>query len=97
MTSSPWASGAYAGYNPADADDAIERLQGVRIGHRGEFLVVPATASWWLEDYQGFGRHLETYRRLHIDEYCIIYDLGRADAPGRETVAVHAVSRVTRD
>jgi hypothetical protein len=85
-------SGVYAGYNPADAEDAIERLRAARVGQGVQYLIVPATALWWLDYYEGFGRHLEAYRRLHVDEYCVVYELIRADAVERATVTADAAS-----
>jgi hypothetical protein len=52
------AEGEYAGHHPADSTDAIAQLEAQR--RKGaQFLVVPATAAWWLDHYEGFARHLD--------------------------------------
>jgi hypothetical protein len=57
-------SGVYAGHHPADDSDAIARLEKTR-ADGANFLLVPATAYWWLDHYAGFRRHLESrYRRV---------------------------------
>jgi glycosyltransferase involved in cell wall biosynthesis len=49
--------GAFAGFHPQDADEAIAHLEDVRA--RGvEWLLIPATSAWWLQHYQGFAVHL---------------------------------------
>lgn len=67
--------GVYAGHHPADSDAAIDALEEARF--RGAaFLLLPGTAFWWLEHYEGFRRHLESeYRCAWRDERCVIYDL----------------------
>ena len=56
--------GEYAGYHPADSEDAVEHLEDLR-ARGAQFLVVPATSSWWLEHYTGFTDHLDShYMRL---------------------------------
>lgn len=50
-------NGTFAGHNPADADEALEALN-VAKAKGAEFLVVPASASWWLRHYGGFATHL---------------------------------------
>src|SRR5712692_7981353 len=57
-------SGAYAGHHPSDDADAIARLEAAR-RNGAQFLVLPATAYWWLDYYAGFKRHVEAcYRRV---------------------------------
>ena len=52
------ADGVYAGYYPADSAAAIAHLEGLR--EKGaQFLAIPAASLWWLEEYGGFGGHLE--------------------------------------
>jgi hypothetical protein len=60
-------SGAYAGHHPADDADAVARLESVRRAG-ASFLVVPATASWWLDHYSEFGRHLRSQYRVVAEE-----------------------------
>jgi hypothetical protein len=67
-------SGVYAGYYPADGLAAISHLEDLRTRGAG-FLLLPATAFWWLDRYEEFGRHLnDSYRRIW-GEGCIIYEL----------------------
>jgi glycosyltransferase involved in cell wall biosynthesis len=76
--------GVYAGYYPADSAEAIAHLEELR-SKGAEYLLLPGTALWWLEEYEGFGRHLESrYRRVQDDEACVIYALSeqRAGAAG---------------
>ncbi len=76
------ASGDYAGHHPADSADATARLQTLQ--RRGaEYLVIPATARWWLKFYVGFAEHLASHCELIADvpDACLIYGLGRRDAP----------------
>ena len=49
--------GVYAGYHPADSKEAIAQLEAVR-GRGAQYLVVPATAYWWLEYYREFHDYL---------------------------------------
>jgi hypothetical protein len=50
--------GRYAGYHPADSEQAIAHLR--RLQRRGaDHLVIPATSFWWLDHYGGLCRHLE--------------------------------------
>jgi GT2 family glycosyltransferase len=51
--------GTYAGHYPANSDACIAELE--RLRSRGaEYLVIPATAQWWLRYYGPFGEHLQT-------------------------------------
>jgi hypothetical protein len=79
--------GTYAGQHPADAEDAIGELERLR-GRGAEYLVLPATALWWLDHYGGFRDHLERFPRLVDEEDTgVIFDLtepeqATADAGG---------------
>ena len=55
--------GAYAGHHPADSDEAIRHLEDLRARGAG-FLLIPSTASWWLDYYADFARHLERCYRV---------------------------------
>jgi hypothetical protein len=68
--------GMYAGYHPAGSAQAIRHLEALR-QKGGEFLVFPATASWWLDYYGALRRHLDSRYRLMFAEaeHCAIYDL----------------------
>ena len=83
-------SGDYAGYYPADAAEAITQLENLRAAG-GDFLVFPHTAFWWLESYPELRHHLVAhYRRVHSDQWCLIYGLrpaGRAPQAGDTAVA----------
>jgi hypothetical protein len=74
--------GAYAGYYPADSAAAITHLEGVRAAG-ADFLLIPATAQWWLDYYGGFRQHLEgRYRSLvRQDGVCRIFALREATSP----------------
>lgn len=70
--------GGYAGYYPADSDAAIGHLEQCR-DEGAEFLLLPATAYWWLDYYGGFLQHLMGRGRvLHHDGHCVIFDLRTA-------------------
>ena len=70
------ADGEYAGYHPADSDEAIEQLKGAR-DQGAQFLVIPTTQLWWLEHYREFDEYLEN--RFHCltwdQKACAIFDL----------------------
>ena len=51
--------GPYAGHHPANSAEAVEHLESLR-GKGAEFLLIPATANWWLDFYADFATHLET-------------------------------------
>ena len=58
------AGGEYAGFHPEDSLSAVEHMEDLR-ARGAEFLVVPATSSWWLDYYAGFAEHLDTqYERV---------------------------------
>ena len=50
--------GRYAGYYPADSEAAILHVEQLR-EQGAEYLVLPSTAFWWLEHYQGLADHLQ--------------------------------------
>jgi hypothetical protein len=71
-------AGGYAGHHPHDSDTAIAEIEELR--RRGaEYLVIPATARWWLDHYEAFARHLATHCDLIADDpdSCLIYRLGK--------------------
>jgi GT2 family glycosyltransferase len=65
--------GEYLGHHPRGSEEAIEQLEALRERGAG-YVVVPSTASWWLEHYRGFAEHLGRYRAVE-GEGCTIYDL----------------------
>src|SRR5205814_8075959 len=68
-------TGVYAGHHPADGTEAIEGLE--RLRHDGaEFVVIPNTASWWLDYYGGLRSYLERGGAVASSEACVIYRLG---------------------
>jgi hypothetical protein len=66
--------GRYVGYHPADSEQAIAHLEELR-ADGADYLVVPSTAYWWLEHYDGFFRHLDRYGLLHQDYDCLVFHL----------------------
>jgi GT2 family glycosyltransferase len=75
--------GVYAGHYPADGAEAIAHLEDVRT-RGGEFLLIPETASWWLEHYGEFHEHLKIcYRPLVREEgTCMIFELRKPQESG---------------
>jgi len=55
--------GGYAGYHPANGEEAISALEQLR-GEGAEYLVFPPTATWWLAHYRSFAQHLSRYPKL---------------------------------
>jgi hypothetical protein len=72
--------GTYVGDHPPDADWAIEQLERAR-ARGADYLVLPATAFWWMEHYPAFAQHVsKQYPQIVEDEACAIYALGRFPA-----------------
>jgi GT2 family glycosyltransferase len=72
--------GTYAGHYPADSDDAVAQLE--RLRSRGaQYLVMPATAAWWLDHYAGFAEFLGRKCGVLFDDpkACRIYQLPQGD------------------
>ena len=68
-------SGVYTGPYPANEGDAIAQVETVR-QEGAQFLLIPRTAFWWLDYYEGFRRHLaSSYRVAFRDETCMIIAL----------------------
>ena len=72
------AGGGYAGHHPHDSTVATAELERLR-REGAEYLVLPSTALWWLEFYEGFAEHLSTHCELVADvpQTCLIYGLIR--------------------
>jgi GT2 family glycosyltransferase len=68
--------GGYAGHYPDSSTAAIDQLEGLR-SRGAEYLLVPATANWWLDGYPEFGQHLRSNYPLVVDEreVCAIFSL----------------------
>jgi hypothetical protein len=77
--------GDYAGYHPADSESATAELERLR-REGAEYLVIPATARWWLDYYGDFATHLANHGEVLADvpDACLIYRLGglRGSAAG---------------
>lgn len=78
-------AGNYAGHHPLDSAAATAELERLR-RHGAEYLVIPATARWWLDFYGDFAGHLANHGEVVADvpDACLIYGLGRLgeDAAG---------------
>lgn len=68
--------GRYRGFYPKTSEDAIAQLEKLRESG-AEYLLIPATAMWWLEHYAELGKHLELrYRRIAGEqETCVVFRL----------------------
>jgi hypothetical protein len=95
--------GSWLGYHPGDATEAIQQLDLAR-ARGADYLLLPATAFWWLEQYPEFAKHLmRNCPQIVEDESCAIYTLTRFPALyGREreeTVRSHqrAVDHLIRE
>ncbi len=67
--------GQYAGHHPADGESAIAHLETLRCDG-AQYLLLPATAFWWLEHYPEFARHLAArYACVRRDDDCVIHRL----------------------
>ena len=55
-------AGTYAGHHPRDSAEATMQLEQLR-REGAEYLVIPATASWWLDFYERFAKHLDHHLR----------------------------------
>jgi len=67
--------GGYLGYHPPDAVAAVGHL--LELAAAGwEYLLIPATALWWLDHYIGFRAHLaRSCAVVHRDTDCVIVAL----------------------
>jgi hypothetical protein len=70
-------AGGYAGHHPRDSAEATLELERLR-RHGAEYLVIPATARWWLDFYEDFARHLANHGQIVADvtDSCLVYGLG---------------------
>jgi hypothetical protein len=82
-------SGGYAGHHPRDAAAATAELEQRRRAG-AEYLVLPATARWWLQFYEDFALHLANHGEIVADlpDTCVIYSLGPrlASVPGAPAI-----------
>jgi GT2 family glycosyltransferase len=65
--------GGYLGHHPSDDEQAIAMLEEQR-REGADYLLMPATAEWWLEHYSGFADHLRRYSGADYDS-CTVYRL----------------------
>jgi glycosyltransferase involved in cell wall biosynthesis len=68
--------GIYAGHHPANSAEAIGELEKLR-ARGAQFLMLPSTALWWLDQYPEFREYLQRNCRKIFDERntCLIYAL----------------------
>jgi GT2 family glycosyltransferase len=59
--------GSWAGHHPGDSAEAIGQLEALRDGG-AEYLVVPATYSWWLNHYEGLEHHLASHYETLVSD-----------------------------
>jgi GT2 family glycosyltransferase len=83
--------GTYAGHYPADSRACIAELERLR-SKGAEFLLIPATARWWLRHYTQFAEHLHTHYGVLGDEQApaTIVSLGERPIPDTPTRALRA-------
>lgn len=75
-------NGGYAGHYPADGIEALNQVQHAR--RRGaQYLVVPATAFWWLEHYLELGEYVSG-RIVVANDDCVICFLDGHTVPQAE-------------
>jgi len=68
-------AGTYAGHYPANSGACVAALERMR-GDGAEYLVVPATAQWWLRHYKDFGEYLNShYRAIGDGQYATVFAL----------------------
>jgi glycosyltransferase involved in cell wall biosynthesis len=79
--------GEYDSRRPQDSDEAIRCLETIRT-QGAQYLLLPATAFWWLDQYEEFRAHLEAHYPAVVRDKnsCIIFDL-------REPSAASAMSK----
>ncbi len=72
----PGEGGEWAGYHPADSNEAIAHVESLRsMGF--DYLVFPSTGLWWLDHYAGLREHLLTTGRVVFEDAptCMIVSL----------------------
>jgi glycosyltransferase involved in cell wall biosynthesis len=82
-------NGAYAGHHPRDSTAAIRHLESLRKRGAG-FLLLPATALWWLDYYAGLREHLQKHYTVAAeapDEY-VVYDVRQTGAHNGNTAVI---------
>ena len=76
------ADGRYSGYYPKSSLSVVAHLEAMR-AQGVEYLLLPATALWWLDHYPGFFEHLERRYPRTIDDTdaCVVYSLQERLSP----------------
>ncbi len=82
--------GVYAGHHPGDSAEAVAHLEMLR-SRGADYLVIPCTAYWWLEHYEGLRAHLDTRARLVAfhEDVCLLFALSPSE-PEEEDTAVRS-------
>lgn len=77
------AHGGYAGFYPADGTAAIAHLEWARASGV-QYLLFPATASWWFASFPRLSNHLDSDYRVRAREegVGVLYDLTPLTANG---------------
>jgi GT2 family glycosyltransferase len=68
------ADGRYAGYHPADSEEAVDHLERLR-RHGADYIAFPQSSLWWLDYYSGLKRHLREYDVRRNDAIGAVFDL----------------------
>jgi GT2 family glycosyltransferase len=77
--------GRYLGHHPRDSAEAIARLEHLR-EDGAAYLVLPATAYWWLDHYGHFADHLRGRYPRTDSGVCAIFRLAEGGAAPGEVV-----------
>ena len=73
------AEGKWAGHHPSDSEEAIRQLEEAR-AQGARYFAFPASAFWWLDQYDRLAAHLEErYRRIHASEHLVLFELAVAE------------------
>jgi GT2 family glycosyltransferase len=88
--------GVFAGYYPASGLAAVAHLEVLR-ARGAQYLLLPETATWWLDSYPEFHTHLQTrYRVACQDGAGTLYSLCGPRTPGNITSEGTLTQLVTR-
>jgi radical SAM protein with 4Fe4S-binding SPASM domain len=70
--------GAFAGYHPRDSTSAMRHLEALR-AEGAAYLVLPATAFWWLDHYRELVAYLVGRYEVVLEDpgACVIFSLRR--------------------
>ena len=71
--------GTYAGHHLADSAECIAELARLR-AKGADFLVIPSTATWWLDHYEAFARYLADHWRVVLkNSDCAVVTASRTE------------------